>query len=59
MIPRYEVPEVAKIWSDEARMARWLDVELTAVEAWAELGRIPAEDAAACRERASFTVDAV
>ena len=59
MIPRYDVPEISSIWSDEARFGHWLEIELLAVEAWAELGRIPAEDAAACRERASFTVEAV
>ena len=59
MIPRYEVPEIAEIWADRARLERWLEIELLAVEAWAELGRIPAEEAAACRERASFTVEAV
>jgi adenylosuccinate lyase len=59
MIPRYEVPEIAEIWSDRARLERWLEIELLAVEAWAELGRIPAEEASACRERASFTVEAV
>src|SRR5438128_2661326 len=40
-------------------MANWLEIELLAVEAWAELGVIPEADARACRERASFTVDAV
>ena len=59
MIPRYEVAEVAAVWSDEARMANWLEIELLAVEAWSELGAIPAADAAACRARAAFTVDAV
>jgi adenylosuccinate lyase len=59
VIPRYEVPEVSAVWSDEARFGHWLEIELLAVEAWAELGRIPQDDAAACRERASFTVDAV
>ena len=59
MIERYEVPEIAAVWSDEARMANWLQIELLAVEAWAELGTIPPEDAAACRERASFDVTAV
>jgi adenylosuccinate lyase len=59
VIPRYEVPEVAAIWSDRARMEHWLEIELLAVEAWAELGAIPVADAAACRERASFTVEAV
>jgi adenylosuccinate lyase len=59
VIARYSLPEMAAVWSDEARMANWLEIELLAVEAWAELGRIPAEDAAACRERGSFTVGAV
>jgi len=59
VIPRYEVPEVAAIWLDQARLANWLEIELLAVEAWAELGVVPAADAAACRERASFTVEAV
>ena len=59
MIPRYDVPELAAVWSDRARLGHWLEIELLAVEAWAELGRIPAPDAAACRERASFTVEAV
>jgi adenylosuccinate lyase len=59
VIPRYEVPEIAVIWSDEVRMANWLQIELLAVEAWAELGVIPAEEARACRERATFTVSEV
>ena len=59
MIPRYEVPEIADVWSDRTRMANWLEIELLAVEAWSELGVIPEEDARACRERASFTVEAV
>ena len=56
MIPRYRVPEIEAIWSDEARLANWLEIELLAVEALAELGVVPTEDAAACRERAAFTV---
>jgi adenylosuccinate lyase len=59
VIPRYDVPEVSAVWSDEARMANWLEIELLAVEAWAELGTIPMEDAKACRERASFDVETV
>ena len=59
MIDRYDVPEIADLWSDRERMGHWLEIELLVVEAWAELGRIPASDAAACRERASFEVEAV
>jgi adenylosuccinate lyase len=59
VIPRYRVPEIEAVWSDEARLANWLEVELLAVEALAELGVVPPEDAAACRERAALTVEAV
>ncbi|MGO8875961.1 MAG: adenylosuccinate lyase [Acidimicrobiales bacterium] len=52
MIPRYSLPEMAALFSDEARFACWLEVELLAVEAWAALGVVPAADAAACRGRA-------
>ncbi len=38
MIPRYRLPEMAAVWSDEARLANWLEIELLAVEALAELG---------------------
>ncbi|HZB02369.1 MAG TPA: adenylosuccinate lyase [Actinomycetota bacterium] len=59
MIPRYRVPEIDAVWSEESRLANWLEIELLAVEALAELGAVPPEDAATCRERAAVTVDAV
>src|SRR6478752_1609781 len=43
---------MAEIWSDESRLARWLDVELAALEAWAEVGAVPAEEVAEVRARA-------
>jgi adenylosuccinate lyase len=43
---------MASIWSDEGRLARWLEVELAALEAWATVGAVPAEAAAEIRERA-------
>ena len=43
---------MARIWSDEGKLGRWLDVELAALEAWAEVGAIPADDAAQIRGRA-------
>jgi adenylosuccinate lyase len=55
MIPRYSMPEMAALFSDEAKFALWLEVELLAVEAWASLGVIPASDADACRDRAPKT----
>jgi len=43
---------MATIWSDESKLARWLDVELAALDAWAELGVVPVDASARIRERA-------
>jgi adenylosuccinate lyase len=53
VIARYSRPEMGRIWSEEGKLARWLEVELAALDAWAELGTIPAEDVAAIRARAT------
>ena len=55
MIPRYSLPEMASIFTDERRFGRWLEIELLATEAWAELGVVPRADAAACRDGAPET----
>ena len=34
---------MARIWSDEGKLARWLDVELAALAGLAEVGAVPAE----------------
>jgi len=44
MIERYSRPEMAKIWSLEARTDKWLRIEILACEAWAKLGRISQDD---------------
>jgi adenylosuccinate lyase len=59
VIERYTRPEIGAVWTAERRMQRWLEVELAATEAWAAEGVIPEEAARECRERASFTVEAV
>ncbi|MGH2922671.1 MAG: adenylosuccinate lyase [Solirubrobacterales bacterium] len=59
MIDRYTRGEIGAVWSQERKLECWLQVELAATEAWAEEGVVPTDDAAACRERASFTVEAV
>src|SRR5438045_1394445 len=43
---------MSRIWSDEGRLARWLEVELAALDAWGELGTIPAADVTAIRAAA-------
>ena len=50
---------MADLFSDEARYATWLEVELLAVEAQAELGVVPPEAATAIRERGGFDVAAI
>src|SRR5688572_31891886 len=50
---------MSALFSDGTQLSTWLEVELLATEAWAELGVVPREHAAAIRERASFDVDAV
>ena len=52
MIPRYSLAEMAALWTDEARLGAWLEVEVLAVEAWAALGVVPEDDARAVRDRA-------
>ncbi len=49
MIPRYCLPEMAAIWTEEAKLERWILVEVLATEAWAALGVVPPEAAAAIR----------
>lgn len=57
MISRYTRPNMARIWSRENKFQKWLEVELLACEAWAELGVLPKDEVAELRRRA-FTVDA-
>ena len=59
MIPRYTREEIGAVWTDRRKMEGWLAVELAATEAWATEGVVPAEAAAAARERAMFEVEAV
>jgi len=58
MIERYTTPAMAAVWADTTRFARWLEVEILATEAHAELGVVPAADAAACRANAPTVDDA-
>ena len=59
MIERYTLPEMAAVWSDEARYQHWLVVELAACEAHCQLGRIPPEAMEDIRARAGFQVERI
>lgn len=59
MIERYTRPEMGAIWTEENKYNAWLEVEILACEAWAEIGDIPKEDVALLRKNASFSVDRI
>ena len=56
MIERYTRPDMGAIWSDENKYRIWLEIEILACEAQAELGVIPREAVAEIRQKASFDV---
>ncbi|GKV69812.1 adenylosuccinate lyase [Sporosarcina sp. NCCP-2716] len=59
MIERYTRPEMGAIWADDNKYKAWLEVEILASEAWAELGEVPKEDVRKIRENAGFSVDRI
>lgn len=54
MIDRYSTPEMAALWTEEAKMSTWLEVEIAVCEAWVELGEIPADAVAEIKAKAAF-----
>ncbi|HPZ91002.1 MAG TPA: adenylosuccinate lyase [Bacillota bacterium] len=59
MLERYSRPEMARVWTLENKFRLWLEVEILACEAWARLGRIPAEAAEKIRAGARFSVQRI
>ncbi len=43
MVERYSRPEMKRIWSEENKFRKWLEVEIAVCEAWSEAGKIPPE----------------
>lgn len=56
MIGRYTRPEMGRIWSEENRFQKWLEVELAAADTLADAGVVPREAAARLRERSRIDV---
>ncbi|BCG47437.1 Adenylosuccinate lyase [Citrifermentans bremense] len=56
MIERYSRPEMARIWEPENRYRKWLEIEIYACEAHAEMGRIPKDAVARIKAKANFDV---
>ena len=59
MIERYTLPEMKQIWSEENKFRKWLDVEIYACEALAELGQVPPETWPRLRKRLISTCAAL
>ena len=59
MISRYSREEMTKIWAEENRFDAWLEVEILASEAWAELGVIPKDEVKNIRPNARIDVDRI
>ena len=59
MIDRYTLPEIGRIWENENKFRIWLDIEILACEAHAELGKVPREAVAVIKEKADFNVERV
>jgi adenylosuccinate lyase len=56
MIERYTRKEMGMLWEPQNRFQKWLDVEIAACEAWAELGKIPKSALEAIKKKAGFDV---
>ena len=59
MIPRYALPKMSKIWTDENKFRIWFEIEANACDAQAELGVIPSEAAKIIREKGQFEIDRI
>jgi adenylosuccinate lyase len=56
MIPRYTRPEMGRIWSEENNFQKWLDIEILAAEALAQMGKVPKAAISRIRKNARFDV---
>ena len=59
MIPRYTRPEMGRIWSDESKFRKWLEVELAATAVLSEAGQVPKHAAAVIRKKADFDLQRI
>lgn len=59
MIPRYSLPEMSAVWTEENKFKKWLEVELAALEALAHNDQIPKDIPAKVRSKAHFDIDRI
>ena len=56
MIERYTLPKMKAVWSEQNKFQKWLDIEILACEAQAQLGRIPQKDLKNIKAKAGFEI---
>ena len=59
MIPRYTLPEMDQIWSDENKFRKWLEVEIAVCEVLAEMGEVPEEALQEIQQKADFSIERI
>ncbi len=59
MIPRYTLPEMGALWSEQSKFQKWLDVELAVCEVHAEMNVIPLDALQQIKTRAHFTIERI
>src|SRR3990167_4053177 len=59
MIPRYSRPEMTSLWTDEAKFQKWLEIEIAACEAWANLKVIPKSAVSKIKRKAKFSTQKI
>lgn len=57
MIERYSLPEISHIWTDEYKLSKWLEIEILACEAQAQLGIVPESALKTIKEKADFDIE--
>ena len=59
MIDRYQVKEINKIWSEENKFRKWLDVEIAITEVWHKWGQVPDKSLENIKKNANFDVERI
>ncbi len=59
MIERYSLPKMAKVWSEESKFRKMLEVELCVCEAWQKLGKIPKKSLQLIKQKAKIDIDKI
>ena len=59
MIERYSLPKMSKVWSEESKFNKMLQIELLVCEAWYKLGKIPKKSLTAIKTRAKISIEKI